>query len=127
MSPVVAIAQSGLAAATLRLSVSASNLANVQDASAVGSTAAYDPLEVDSSAAPGGGVSARAVTAKTSQLISYDPASPAASARGLVQAPEIDPISEVTNQLAAGRAFAASLAALKTAEDEQKTLLDLKT
>ena len=44
----------------------------------------------------------------------------------MVQTPEIDPIDEISNQMAAGHAFGFSLEALKAADDEQKQLLDLK-
>jgi flagellar basal-body rod protein FlgC len=127
VTPVAAIAGSGLAAATLGLNVSAANLANANDKSAPGSKSAYAPRAVQQTPAPGGGVSAQAITLKMAQMLVYDPASPVAGANGMVQTPEIDPISEVTNQLAAGRAFAFSLEALQAADDEQKQLLDLKT
>jgi flagellar basal-body rod protein FlgC len=127
VTPAAAIAGSGLAAATLGLTVSAANLANANDTSAPGSKRAYAPRAVRQTPAPNGGVAAQAVTVKTAQLLVYDPASPVAGANGLVQTPEIDPISEVTNQITAGRAFAFSLEALKAATDEQKQLLDLKT
>lgn len=126
VSSAAAIAQSGLAAATLSLAVSAANLANAGDKAAPGSPTAYAPRAVKQAASAGGGVSAQVVTLKTAQLLVYDPASPVAGAGGLVQTPEIDPVSEITNQIAAGRAFAFSLEALKAADDEQKQLLDLK-
>jgi flagellar basal-body rod protein FlgC len=127
VTPVAAIAGSGLAAATLGLTVSAANLANANDKSAPGSKAAYAPRALTQAPSPGGGVSAQAITLKTAQMLVYDPASPLAGVGGMVQTPEIDPVSEVTNQLAAGRAFAFSLEALKAADDEQKQLVDLKT
>jgi flagellar basal-body rod protein FlgC len=126
VTPVAAIAGSGLAAAMLGLNVSAANLANANDKSAPGSKSVYAPRAVKQTPAPGGGVSAQAITLKMAQMLVYDPASPVAGANGMVQTPEIDPISEVTNQLAAGRAFAFSLEALQAADDEQKQLVDLK-
>ena len=126
MTPVAAIAQSGIAAATLKLNASASNLANANDTSALGASG-YQPIEVDNSALPTGGVLAQAVTLKPGTLVIYDPTSAVANARGYAQAPEIDPISEISNTLAAGRAFAFSVKVLKTADDEEKTLLDMKT
>jgi len=126
VSSAAAISRRGLAAATLGLAVSAANLANASDKAAPGSPAAYVPRAVRQTASPGGGVSAKVVTLKTAQLLVYDPASPVAGAGGLVQTPEIDPVSEITNQVAAGHAFAFSLEALKAADDEQKQLLDLK-
>jgi len=127
VTPVAAIAQSGIAAATLKLNASASNLANAGDTSPIGSSG-YQSTEVDDSPAPnGGGVIAQAVTVRSPSLIVYDPASAAANARGLADAPEIDPISQVSNMLAAGRAFAFSVKVLKAADDDEQTLLDLKT
>jgi flagellar basal-body rod protein FlgC len=126
VTPVAAIAQSGLTAATLKLNSSASNIANADDTSAVGDKG-YQPTDVENSALPTGGVLAQAVTLKPGTMVIYDPTSAAANARGFVQAPEIDPIAEVSNILAAGRAFAFNVKVLKTADKEDKTLLDLKT
>ena len=126
MSPVADIAQSGMTAATLKLNASASNLANANDTSALGAKG-YLPIRVDNSAVPTGGVLAQAVTLKPGTMVIYDPTASAANALGFAQAPEIDPIAEISNTLAAGRAFAFSVKVLKIADDEEKTLLDLKT
>jgi flagellar basal body rod protein FlgC len=111
--PIAAIAQSGLAAATPRLNVSASKVANMDGVSPVGST--------------GGGVTAQAVTLSPAQILAYDPTASIADIQGLVQMPYIDPIAEISKQMAANRAFAFSLDALKVADKEKKALLDLKT
>jgi len=76
---------------------------------------------------PDGGVAARAVTLNSPPVVAYDPTSPVANVRGYVDAPEIDPISEVSNALAAGRAFAFSAKVLNAADKDEQTLLDLKT
>jgi flagellar basal-body rod protein FlgC len=125
MSPASAIALSGLAAAGLRLTVTAGNLANAEDASAVGA-AGFQPAQVVTSAAPGGGVAARAVSLKPGSLLTYDPTSPLAGVTGMIDTPDIDPVSEISNQLSAQHAFAASLSAFQTATAEEKTLLDMK-
>ena len=124
MTPVAAIAQSGIAAATLKLNASASNIVNANDTSALGETS-YQPLGVDNSAIPTGGVMAQAVTLKPGSMVIYDPTASAANALGFAQAPEIDPINETSNMLAAGKAFAFSVKVLKAADDEEKTLLDM--
>jgi flagellar basal-body rod protein FlgC len=126
VTPVAAIAQSGLAAATLKLNASASNIANADDTSALG-TSGYQPLGVTDSALPNGGVQAQAVTLKPGSMVIYDPTSPAANAVGLANAPEIDPINEMSNMLVAGKAFAFSVKVLQVADDEDKTLLDMTT
>ena len=120
------IALSGIAAATLKLNASASNIANANDTSALGAKS-YLPIKVDNSAAPGGGVLAQAVTLKPGTTVIYDPTSAAANALGFAQAPEIDPIAETSNMLAAGQAFAFSVKVLKAANQDEKTLLDMKT
>ena len=126
MSPASAIAASGLVAATLKLGASAANLANASDAAKVGVKAAFDPLGVQTSPLPGGGVAARVVTLSPGQTLAFDPTSALANAQGLVQAPEIDPVSEVSNRLLAHQAFAFSLEALKVAAENEKTLLNIK-
>jgi len=126
VSPVADIAQSGMTAATLKLNASASNLANANDTSAVGAKG-YQPIQVNNTALPGGGVLAQAVTLKPGTMVIYDPTASASNALGFAQAPEIDPIAEVSNTLAAGRAFAFSVKVMKAADDDENTLLDLKT
>jgi flagellar basal-body rod protein FlgC len=125
--PASAISQSGLSAATLRLNVSASNLANLDDTSPVGAASAYQPSTVVQAPQLSGGVSAQAVTLSSAQLLAYDPAAAIANEQGLIQKPEIDPVSQITNQLAAKRAFAFNLDALKAAEEDQRSLLDIST
>ena len=126
MSPASAIAASGLVAAALKLGASAANLANVSDTAKVGGKPAFSPLGVGTAPLPGGGVTASVVTLSPGQTLAFDPTSALADAQGLVQAPEIDPAAEVSNQLLARQAFAFSLAALKVADETQKTLLNIK-
>ena len=121
MSSISAIAPSGLTAATSMLNVSASNIA---DTAPIGEAGACDPSQVETGAAAGV-VVAQAVTVKPAQLIAYVPASPLAGVRGMVDTPEIDPITKVTNQLTAGIAFAYSLAALEVTDEEQQQTLDM--
>jgi hypothetical protein len=80
VTPVAAIAQSGLTAATLKLNSSASNLANAGDRSAVGAKG-YQPTEVENSALPNGGVVAQAVTLSPGTTIIYDPTAAGAGDR----------------------------------------------
>lgn len=125
MTPATAIALSGLTAATLKLTTSAANLVNAGDEARAGGPPAYRPRSVVDTPAPGGGVVSAAVTLSGGQTLAYDPASPLANGQGLVQAPEIDPVMEIGNQIAASRAFAFSLEALKAAQKDEKTLLDM--
>jgi len=125
VDPASAIALSGLTAASLKLAASASNLANADDKAPIGAPAPKR-LDVQTTTATGGGVAA-AVTVRSASVLAYDPASPLANPQGLLQAAEIDPILEISNQLQAGRAFAFSLKALEAQDEAEKTLLDLKT
>ncbi|MGH6957631.1 MAG: flagellar basal body rod protein FlgC [Caulobacteraceae bacterium] len=127
MTSSVSIAQSGLVAAMVKLNASASNVANADDTAAVGQAGAFQPTQVTNSPVPGGGVKARATTVRPSQILAFDPTSPLANAQGLVETPEIDPIAEVSNQLAASHAFAFSLKVLQAANNDEETLLNLKT
>lgn len=126
VTPVDAIALSGLTAAALKLNASASNLVNAGDEAAVGAPG-YKPVKVQNTTAPGGGVTAVATTVKPASYLVFDPSSPVASVQGLVAKPEIDPIAEVSNQLQAGQAFAFSVKVLQAQDETEKTLLDLKT
>jgi flagellar basal-body rod protein FlgC len=127
MMPSTAISLSGMNAATVKLNASASNLANAGDTSRVGGPPGYSPLSVQNSATPGGGVTAVATTMAPGQMLAFDPSSVMANPSGLVDTPEIDPVNEISNQIAAGHAFAFSLEALQVADEEQQTLLDIKT
>ena len=124
MNSVAGIALSGLTAATLKLSASASNLANIEDVAPVGG-AGYQPLGVRQQSLAGGGVVATAVNLRPASYLSYDPASPLANGQGLVSKPQIDPVAELANQMEAGQAYAFQLKALKIADQEQKALLDM--
>jgi flagellar basal-body rod protein FlgC len=113
-----------LTASTLKLTASASNVANADDTSAVG-TNGYQPTGVVQSAAPGGGVFAQAVTLSSPSLVVFDPTSPIAGAQGMLDTPDIDPISEISNQLAASQAFAFSLKVLQFANDEEQSAINM--
>jgi flagellar basal-body rod protein FlgC len=122
----VGIAQSGLAATALRVSTSASNLANIDDTSPV-DEAGYQPLTTQNTALPGGGVSAQVVTLKPASYQAYDPTSPIADAQGMVDKPQIDPINEIANLIQGGQAYAFQLKTMQVAEDEENTIFDTVT
>ena len=124
MNSVAGIALSGMTAATLKLSASASNLANIDDVAAVGAVG-YQPLGVQDQAMAGGGVRATVATLKPASYLAYDPTSPLANGQGLVSRPRIDPVAEIADQIEAGHAYAFQLQALRIADEEQKALLDM--
>ena len=151
MNGALSIATSGLAAASLRLDVSASNVANAQSNGALpaasGSSAtaapssfapsapapsasaptAYVPLRVDQVDVANGGTAATVAPVSPSYVPSYDPTASYANSSGLVAAPNVDLASEVVQQLVARYAFAANAKVVRTASQTLQTLLDIKT
>ncbi len=134
MSSALAIAASGMAAASLRLNVSASNVANMSatgpmpDASAssiAGFPAAYVPLRVDQ-VDVAGGTSARITTVTPSSVPMYDPAAPYADKNGLVAAPNVDLANEVVQQITARYTFAANAEVMRAESQMLRAILDIK-
>jgi len=139
MNGALSIATSGLAAASLRLDVSASNVANAETSGALptaggsgptGAPSAYVPLQVDqvdvASGAAGGGTAATVVPVSPSYVPSYDPSAPYANSSGLVASPNVDLTSEAVQQMVAQYAFAANANVVRTASQMLQTLLDIK-
>lgn len=138
MNGALSIATSGLAAASLRLDVSASNVANAQSSGALpaangsvppGAPSAYVPLQVDqvdvSNGAAGGGTAATAVPVSPSYVPGYDPSAPYANSSGMVAAPNVDLTNEVVQQMVAQYAFAANANVVRAASQMMQTLLDI--
>ncbi len=125
MNSIAAIAASGMTAATAALNASASNLANMGDVWAVGGAPGYQPTRTVNSAKPGGGVTATAVTLRPASTLAYDPISPIASVQGMVVAPEIDPIAEISAQMQARQAYASSVMTFKAADEMDRATLDM--
>ena len=134
MSSISAIALSGLNAASRRLQVSASNVANAQSTGAVpnangtvpaGAPQAYASLQVVQSASAGGGVQTSVTTVTPSTTTVFDPQASFANQGGLVAAPNVDLAQEFVGQLLASYSFAANVAVLKTNDQNTKSLLDI--
>jgi flagellar basal-body rod protein FlgC len=145
---ILSIATSGLSAASLRVNVAASNIANVQttgplpasggSSSSVGAgssstsstfPAAYVPLRVDqvdqSSGSTPGGTIASVSTVSPSYTAQSDPSAPFANQDGLVAAPNVDLASEFVQLLTAKYAFAANAKVVQTYYGTTKSLLDI--
>jgi flagellar basal-body rod protein FlgC len=122
----ITTAVSGLQASEAQLSASASNLANAETVGSLSGSGfgpAYQPLSAVQSTAPGGGVSTTYAPVTPGSHPEYDPTSPAADARGLVAAPNVDPAQEMVGQMGALRSYQANLATLRIADEMQKSLL----
>jgi flagellar basal-body rod protein FlgC len=118
-------------AASVRLDVSASNVANVLTTgrlppAAGTSTApvAYAPLRVEQVELSGGATAAEVSTVAPSYTPGYDPSAPYADGNGMVAVPNVDFVNEAIQQLMAEYAFKANAVILRTASDMTKTLLD---
>ena len=134
MSSISAIALSGLNAASRRLEVSASNVANSQTTGALpnadgtvpaGAPTAYTPLALVQTASAGGGVQTSVTTVTPPTTAVFDPQASFANQDGLVAAPNVDLAQEFVGQLLASYSFAANVAVLKTNDQNTKSLLDI--
>jgi flagellar basal-body rod protein FlgC len=146
---IFSIATSGLSAASLRVNVAASNIANVQTtgplpasggsstSAATGSSgiaptfpAAYVPLRVDqvdqSSGSTPGGTVATVSTVSPSYTAQSDPSAPFANQDGLVAAPNVDIAGEFVQLAAAKYSFIANAKVIQTYAETTESLLDIK-
>ena len=115
MSIASTIAVSGLSAASLRLQVAASNIANASsDGPLPGAPnpenfpSAYSALQVNQVDNLGGGTSATATNVSPSTVATYDPSTPYADGRGTVASPNVDLANELVHVLIARFTYAAN-------------------
>ncbi len=147
MSSIVSIASSGVAAASLRLDVSARNVANISTtgalpaangsstttspaaggASGSGAPSAYTPLQVSQVDAAGGGTSATVRPVSPAFVAAYDPTAPYADQNGLVAAPNVDLTNEIMQQVIARYTFAMNAQVAATGSQLTKALVDTLT
>jgi flagellar basal-body rod protein FlgC len=134
MSSISAIALSGLNAASRRLEVSASNVANSRTTGALpnadgtvpaGAPTAYTPLGLVQTASAGGGVQTTVTTVTPPTTAVFDPQASFANQDGLVAAPNVDLAQEFVGQLLASYSFAANAAVLKADDRNTKALIDI--
>lgn len=144
---IFSIATSGLSAASLRVNVTASNIANVRTtgplpasgaSAGAGSSstssaypAAYVPLRVDqvdqSSGSTPGGTIATVSTVSPSYTAQSDPSAPYANQDGLVAAPNVDLASEFVQLATAKYSFIANAKVIQAYSETTESLLDIKT
>jgi flagellar basal-body rod protein FlgC len=134
MSNISTIALSGMNAATRRLDVSASNVANVMTTGALpdadgavpaGAPQAYAPLELVQTASADGGTQTSVTMAEPSFVATSDPQAPFANQSGLVAAPNVDLAREMVSQMLASYSFAANALVMKADNRMTKSLLDI--
>ncbi|UFZ03063.1 flagellar basal body protein [Bradyrhizobium ontarionense] len=135
MSSIATIAVSGMNAASRRLEVSASNVANARSTGALpdangtlpaNAPKAYSPLELVQSDVAGGGTQTTVTTASSATSASYDPTAPFANKDGLVAAPNVDLAQEMISQLVAKYSFAANARVLTASDEMSRTVIDMK-
>jgi flagellar basal-body rod protein FlgC len=132
MNSISSIAVSGMAAASLRLQVSANNVANASSSgplpgldAAAGFPAAYAAERVNQVAAIGGGTSATVSTVSPGTVPAYDPSAPYADSHGMVATPNVDLASEIVQQLMARISFAANAQMIRADSTMMASLLDI--
>ena len=135
MDDAMAIAASGMAAASASLTAAASNIANMETAGPVpattpmeplpASSGVYQPVSATTQALPGGGVTAAISNTLPSYSLAYDPSAPFANLQGMVAAPNVDLAAQAVNQLSSALAFRANLAVFQVASKNFKALLDI--
>ena len=124
----LAITDSALTAQRMQMDVIANNTANA-DTTATAQGGPYKREEVvmvpgnmqgnGSTGLPNAGVRVAAIVQDQSKPRSvYDPQNPQANAQGYVQYPNVDPITEMTNMMAAQRAYQANI----TVADDVKSM-----
>jgi flagellar basal-body rod protein FlgC len=139
------ISGSGLSAERLRMDVTAENLANAQSTQGADGQpyrrkevvlrqagAGFDASlsaamsQTASSATGSRGVEVVAIAEdQTPNRRVYDPGHPDADAEGYVSMPNVDPVTEMVDLIAASRAYEANVTAMQTAKSMFSKTLDL--
>jgi flagellar basal-body rod protein FlgC len=130
MSDVLSIALSGLVAQQTRVSVAASNIANVTTTGRVptpadSATTVYRPQDVSLTALLGGGVQAGVAESQNGLSLSYDPSSIYANNEGYIATPNVDLTRELVNVLESKTLFRANISVIKTQEKMNEDLLNI--
>lgn len=130
------IARSGLAASSLRVEATASNIANAsargplpEDGSDASASGLYQPLTVVQTpvvtGATPGGVQASIVPITPSYVAVYEPGSSYANEDGMVAAPNVDLAQNVVSLEEAKAAYKANLAVIETVDEMYDALFEI--
>jgi flagellar basal-body rod protein FlgC len=129
MDGALGIAASGMEANATWLDATASNVANMNDTSALPAGNApytgYQPVTVAMSTTSSGGVSAEVEPTMPAYSAGTDPSAPLANAQGLVAVPNVDLATAVVDQITALQSYKASADAFRAAEEMTKVTLNL--
>lgn len=105
MNTALNIGLSGLYADSLRINTSTNNLANQWTTGRPGKNDAYKPQDVVQTTNQNGGVNARTVNRSPSSVQQYQPYSPVANKRGVVNSPNVNTTHELGNFMKASSNF----------------------
>jgi flagellar basal-body rod protein FlgC len=123
-------ALSGMNAATKRLANVASNVANINDVTALspksGDPAQFQPLLTTQTSLPNGGTIAGTRNVTPASVPSFQPDSPFANADGLVATPNVDLLDQMVDSLTASTSYKANAKVLLAAQEMQDALLKIK-
>jgi flagellar basal-body rod protein FlgC len=122
-------ALSGLAGASRRIEVSASNIANQSSTSTqvngVTTNTPYIPQDVVQISLGAGGVRTEVQNANNPTVQTLDPGSPQADANGFVTSPNVDTAEEMVKMQIASYDFKANLKTIQVYNRMQQNLLDM--
>ncbi len=132
MNTAFSIALSGMQAASLRLEAAARNIANAANEGALPNATgvasprtAYQPVTVEQTALPNGGVAATLRKISPGFVTALQASSSQADANGMVAMPNVDMATEATNLLTAKQAFAANAQVLRVTDEMLRNLFDV--
>ncbi len=136
------ISATGLTAERTQMDVTAENLANAQSTN---NGTPYEPQAVElqsidsgssfqneltsalggNSGTPGGVEVSGIVSEDVPSQLVYDPGNPQANAKGYVEEPNIQPVTEMTNMISESNAYQANVTAMDTSKQMYSETLDL--
>ena len=129
MSTAIDSALSGLAVASKRIDIAASNLANqsstATQVNGVTTNQPYIPKDVVQISLGAGGVRAEVRDANNTAVKHHDPESPQADEYGFVATPNVDTAEQLVKMQIASYDFKANLKSIKIADRLQQNLLDM--
>ncbi len=132
LQDVFGIAASALSAESLRITLSAQNLAN-SDSVATPEGGVYQRQEPVFETAPIAGSASGPLGVRVAAVLKdsspprmeYDPGSPLANAQGMVATPAVDPIYELVDLMEATRVYQANLSAVQSAKSDMLAAVNL--
>lgn len=129
MMNAIGVSVSALQAASKRLEVSATNLANQNSTQTLKDGVVvkkpYEPQVVVQISNPNGGVTSRVETVANPTQKFYSPESPEADEAGFITLPNVDTANELINQKLASYDYKANLKAIQIQNNVQQSLLDI--